>query len=72
LSNVPSAGFAVRPVSRNVTLETLAARLRTLSTPVIGRIENGALRLDLRCLDDEAGFLSALVGLGRAFEGELS
>jgi L-seryl-tRNA(Ser) seleniumtransferase len=36
---------------------------------VIGRIEDDALRLDLRCLEDEAGFLSALVGLDCAFEG---
>jgi L-seryl-tRNA(Ser) seleniumtransferase len=69
LSNIPSAGFAVRSVSRAVTLERLAARLRNLSTPVIGRIEDDALRLDLRCLEDEAGFLSALVGLDCAFEG---
>jgi L-seryl-tRNA(Ser) seleniumtransferase len=69
LSNVPSAGFAVRSGSRAVTLERLAALLRNLSTPVIGRIEDDALRLDLRCLEDEAEFLSALAGL--AIEGEL-
>ena len=71
LSNIPSAGFAVRFVSRTVTLGRLAARLRNLSIPVIGRIEDDALRLDLRCLEDEAGFLSALAGLACVPEGEL-
>jgi len=30
---------------------------------VIGRIEDDALKLDLRCLDDEPGFLSAIARL---------
>ena len=35
-------------------VEALAARLRALRVPVIGRIANGALLLDLRCLCGEA------------------
>jgi L-seryl-tRNA(Ser) seleniumtransferase len=31
-----------------------------LPLPVIGRIADKALLLDLRCLEDEAGFLAAL------------
>ena len=37
-------------------LEALASRLRALPVPVIGRISDGTLLLDLRCLEDEAGF----------------
>jgi L-seryl-tRNA(Ser) seleniumtransferase len=31
--------------------------------PVVGRIEDNALILDLRCLDDEKGFIANLVAL---------
>jgi L-seryl-tRNA(Ser) seleniumtransferase len=41
-------------------LQRMAAALRALPLPVIGRIADNALLLDLRCLDDEAGFLAAL------------
>ena len=40
--------------------EALAARLRRGSRPILGRIERGAVVLDLRCLEDEGGFLAAL------------
>ena len=42
-----------------------AMTIRGLPIPVIGRISEGALRLDLRCLDDDAGFLAQLVKLAR-------
>jgi L-seryl-tRNA(Ser) seleniumtransferase len=71
LSNIPSAGFAVRSLSRAATLERLVAQLRDLPTPVIGRIEDDALKLDLRCLEDEKGFLSVLAELNAAHEGDL-
>ena len=41
-------------------LDRLAATLRHLPRPVIGRIEDGRLLLDLRCLRDEAGFVEIL------------
>jgi L-seryl-tRNA(Ser) seleniumtransferase len=35
----------------------LAAAFRRLPVPVIGRVSEGALLFDLRCLEDEAGFV---------------
>jgi L-seryl-tRNA(Ser) seleniumtransferase len=56
LDTLPSAGLAVSGSGLN----DLAARLRRLPRPVIGRIEDGRLLLDLRCLRDEAGFIETL------------
>jgi len=53
--HIPSAGIAIRPGSAR-----LAARLRALPVPVIGRLQDGALVLDLRCLENEAAFVSQL------------
>src|SRR5215813_3582227 len=67
LESVPSAGLAVRPAKgRKGALAALAAALRGLPTPVVARIEEGALVLDLRCLDDEAAFAANLSGLAGA------
>jgi len=52
---IPSAGLALGPAP-----EALAARLRALAVPIIGRIHDGALILDLRCLPDDAAMLDAL------------
>ncbi len=61
LSTVPSAGLSIVPKDGGGSpLTALAASLRGLPLPVIGRIEKGALVLDLRCLDDEKGFLHSL------------
>ena len=63
----PSAGIALRPPppagggrSSGRSAERLAARLRSLPIPIIGRIREGALVLDLRCLDRESDLLDAL------------
>ena len=73
LESVPSAGVAIRPAAsrgRGRALTSLAAALRALPTPVIGRVEDQALVLDLRCLDDEAGFARNLAELGQARGGD--
>jgi L-seryl-tRNA(Ser) seleniumtransferase len=63
LETLPSAAIALRPVSRKgggSRLEALAAGFRRLPAPVIGRICDGALIFDLRCLDDEESFRAQL------------
>ena len=62
---LPSWGLALRFTgtgSRGRALERLAKALRGLPRPVIGRIADDALWLDLRCLEDadEAGFAAQL------------
>ena len=61
VSLLPSAALALAPAqSGGRAVETLAQRLRALPIPVIGRIEVGRVILDLRCLEDEAGFVAQL------------
>jgi L-seryl-tRNA(Ser) seleniumtransferase len=50
-------------------LAELAAALRRLPVPVIGRIERGSLILDLRCLEDEEGFVANMASLELPREG---
>ncbi len=51
VDRLPSAGFAIRPQGKKSgVLHRIEAALRGLSRPVIGRIDDGALLLDLRCL----------------------
>jgi L-seryl-tRNA(Ser) seleniumtransferase len=54
---IPSAGLGLRPGSTR-----LATAFRRLPVPVIGRLQDGAFCLDLRCLeaDDEARFAAQL------------
>lgn len=66
VETLPSAGIAIRPAGKKGaggSLEALAAAFRHLPVPVIGRINNGELILDLRCLDDESGFVAQLAEL---------
>lgn len=65
LDTLPSAGLRLTAASGRA-LEALVAALRALPQPVIGRIRDGALTLDLRCLEDEARFVANLAGLAHA------
>jgi L-seryl-tRNA(Ser) seleniumtransferase len=46
-------------------LNHLVDSFRVLPVPVVGRLRDGALVFDLRCLEDESGFLAQLQKLGR-------
>ena len=64
VSLLPSVGLALKPVAASgKAVERLAQRFRDLPIPVIGHIAGGALVLDLRCLEDEAGFTAQLAAL---------
>jgi L-seryl-tRNA(Ser) seleniumtransferase len=63
LDRIASAGVAIAPRDKKQSgrrLDTLSSAMRRLPVPVIGRIEKGALILDLRCLDEEAEFIAQL------------
>jgi len=54
VDRLPSHALVITPTRRRgAGLKRLQAALRDLPTPVIGRIADGAMRLDLRCLPVE-------------------
>lgn len=65
LETLPSYALQITAPSKapDSELTALAARLRQLERPVIGRLSAGSLLLDLRCLRDEAGFVAQLAAL---------
>jgi L-seryl-tRNA(Ser) seleniumtransferase len=66
LESVPSAGLAIRPIAKRGagrSLGRLARAMRQLPIPTLGRLEEQALVLDLRSLEDEDGFLANLAHL---------
>jgi L-seryl-tRNA(Ser) seleniumtransferase len=63
METVPSSGLAIKPRTAKHggrLLAALSTALRQLAVPVVGRIADNALLLDLRCLDDEAAFIANL------------
>lgn len=61
VDRLPSHGLQIRPARRGAgSVTRLEARLRALPRPVLGRIADKALWLDLRCLaeHDEADFVA--------------
>ena len=70
LATIPSAGLAIRPAASGEkgrgsgrAVEDLAAAFRRLPVPVIGRIADGALVLDLRCLERPSQLLDQIDAL---------
>jgi L-seryl-tRNA(Ser) seleniumtransferase len=60
LDTLASAGLMIRAKNGGGALDRLAAALRGLRRPVIGRIADGGLTLDLRCLADEQEFVAVV------------
>ena len=69
VDRLPSAGFAIRPQGKKSgVLNRIEKAFRSATypaRPIIGRIEDGALLFDLRCLDanEEQNFLDTLGSL---------
>ena len=69
VDRLPSAGLALQPLAKKSigrALDALAAALRALPLPVIGRIADDRLLLDLRCLEDPVPFVAQLPALAEA------
>ena len=66
VDSIPSFALSIeRQAGRpDPSLNALAARLRALPVPIIGRIFHDLLLLDLRCLDDEAALIAQWGVLG--------
>ncbi|MGN8082364.1 L-seryl-tRNA(Sec) selenium transferase [Variovorax sp. 22077] len=68
VERLPSAGLALAPAGTSkkgigTALDALATALRGLPLPVIGRIAEDRLLLDLRCLEDSMPFTGQLATL---------
>ncbi len=76
VERLPSAGLALVPIHRGrregAELRKMAAAFRALPVPVIGSISDGALRFDLRCLENEQEFTGQLPQLHANLAGERS
>ena len=71
VERLPSAGLAIAPVQKKGAgraLDELATALRALPVPVIGRVADDRLLLDLRCLEDP----QALVGQMAQLQAQLA
>jgi L-seryl-tRNA(Ser) seleniumtransferase len=63
LDTIQSFGLSLKPKGGGRAVEALSTAFRGLSQPVIGRVAEGALIFDLRCLDNEAMFRENLSSL---------
>jgi L-seryl-tRNA(Ser) seleniumtransferase len=68
VERLPSAGLAIAPIVKKGAgraLDELANALRRLPLPVIGRVSEDRLLLDLRCLERPADLAGQLDDLRR-------
>ena len=73
MESIPSAGIAIASTSKKSAgrhLILTAKALRALPIPVIGRIADDTLIMDMRTLDDEVAFCQQLPGLTIELSGE--
>jgi len=66
VETLPSLAIEIAPAAARGggrIVNAVAAALRALPMPVVGRVESGALVLDLRCLEDIEGFVGNLATL---------
>ncbi|THU04530.1 L-seryl-tRNA(Sec) selenium transferase [Lampropedia puyangensis] len=68
VESLPSYGLMIRPTERKHSgrqLQQLETAMRSLARPIIGRLQDDALWLDLRCLEhtDQATFIAQLSAL---------
>jgi L-seryl-tRNA(Ser) seleniumtransferase len=67
VATLPSSCLQIRPVQAlDSELRTLTEALRALPIPVIGRLHNATMLLDLRCLEGRDSFCAQLPALGVA------
>jgi L-seryl-tRNA(Ser) seleniumtransferase len=69
VERLPSSGLALLPAQKKGAgraLDQLASALRDLPVPVVGRIANDQMLLDLRCLEEAAPFVQQLPLLRQA------
>ena len=64
LDLLESSSLVLKPLASegktDVKLQSLAKKFRGLSTPVVGRLHDGKLIFDLRCLENESELLDLL------------
>ena len=63
VDSLPSAGIAIESgvaKTKSSAAQRIASAFRALPVPVIGRVNEGAFVMDLRCLDNEAQFVAQL------------